>query len=94
MRHWLLRWIRRGIAAIALSFLVVYLGDLCAFQLRGRPTSVVEVQRYMVVPLKGNKQEYDTMGTLREQCSASLFPQGGMDACWLLRRNLVQYVKV
>jgi hypothetical protein len=39
------------------------------------------------VPLKGNKIEYDYVGTAQEACSVSLFPQAGQSPCWHLRRN-------
>jgi hypothetical protein len=41
----------------------------------------------MGVPLKGQKEEYDYLGTVTVPCSRSLFPQGGNDPCWHLRRN-------
>jgi hypothetical protein len=45
----------------------------------------------MGVPLKGQKEEYDYLGTADVPCSRSLFPQGGNDPCWHLRRNPNQW---
>ncbi len=87
----LVRWTFRCISTAAVLSLAIYLGDVCAFYLRGQPTQVVSVVRTLVVPLKGNKNEFDPQGIIQVQCSATLFPQGGMPACWLLRRNAVQY---
>jgi hypothetical protein len=90
----ILRWLRWAVVAVAIGFVVLYLGDTALFALRGKPTASMTIQRYMIVPLKGNKQEYDSLGSTTEQCSKTLFPQGGFDACWILQRHLIQYVKV
>lgn len=81
------RWLPRvGIAAV-LAFASLYVGDWTAFKLRGSPTSSVIVSQYQTVPLKGNKIEYDFIGTGSVTCSVSLFPQAGQSPCWRLRRN-------
>jgi hypothetical protein len=81
------RWIGRVVIVLVAGFVATYLGDLAVYKLRGSPTSTVSVSRFMTVPLKGNKIEYDYVGTADEPCSVSLFPQGGQSACWRLRRN-------
>ena len=86
MKH-LGRWILRGVVALVVAFIVAYLGDWAIFKLRGSPTSKVTVNRFLNVPLKGNKIEYDWLGTADVPCSISLFPQGGQSPCWRLRRN-------
>ncbi|MDE3201722.1 MAG: hypothetical protein KGN79_12470 [Acidobacteriota bacterium] len=90
----LMRWTFRCVLMAAVLALVTYLCDVGAFYLRGQPTQVVTVVRTLVVPLKGNKNEFDPQGTIQVQCSSTLFPQGGMPACWLLKRNAVQYEKI
>ena len=67
---------------------------MIAYKLEGSPQSTVTVNRTLVVPLKNNKEEYDYVGTFDEQCSISLFPQGGLSPCWELRRNTNQNVKL
>jgi hypothetical protein len=47
----------------------------------------VTVNRYLTIPLKGNKQEFDYLGSIDAPCSVSLFPQAGQAACWQLRRH-------
>jgi hypothetical protein len=47
----------------------------------------VTVNRYVTIPLKGNKQEFDYLGSLDVPCSISLFSQAGLSPCWQLRRN-------
>lgn len=90
----LTRWIFRSALVAVVLMLATYLGDVCTFYLRGQPTQVIAVERLLVVPLKGNKNEYDPQGTIQVQCSSTLFPQGGMPACWLLKRSAVQYEKL
>jgi len=86
MKH-LGRWILRGVVALVVAFIVAYLGDWVIFKLRGSPTSKVTVNRFLNVPLKGNKIEYDYLGSSDVSCSVSLFPRAGQDPCWQLRRN-------
>jgi hypothetical protein len=81
------RWLQRGLLVLVVAFIAVYGGDWAVFKLRGSPSSTVTVDRYQTVPLKGNKIEYDYLGTEEVACSVSLFPQGGQSPCWRLRRN-------
>jgi hypothetical protein len=75
------------VVVLAVGFVAVYGGDSALFRLRGSPQSKVTVNRYVSIPLKGRKTEYDYLGTLDVTCSVSLFPQAGEDPCWQLRRN-------
>jgi len=54
----------------------------------------VNVSRTLVVPLKGNKQEYDYLGTSSVPCAVSIFSQDGKSPCWQLRRNQNQNTKI
>jgi hypothetical protein len=45
------------------------------------------VNRYLTIPLKGNKNEFDYLGALDVPCSISLFSQAGLSPCWQLRRK-------
>jgi hypothetical protein len=83
----MMRWIQRVAIVLAAAFVVTYGGDWAIYKLRGSPTSTVTVNRYLTVPLKGNKIEYDYVGTADVACSVSLFPQSGQNPCWHLRRN-------
>jgi hypothetical protein len=81
------RWIVWSVGILVAAFVAVYLGDWVIYKLRGSPQSKVTVNRFLTVPLKGNKTEFDYLGTSDVACSVSLFPQSGESACWQLRRN-------
>jgi hypothetical protein len=87
MTRWLVHWLLRTIVVLAAAFVATYGGDWAVFKLRGLPTSKVTVNRYVTIPLKGNKMEFDYLGSIDQSCSVSLFPQAGRSACWLLRSN-------
>lgn len=81
------RWLLRIAVVLVAGFVSVYGGDWAIFKLRGSPRSTVTINSYITVPLKGNKQEFDYLGSMDTPCSVSLFPQAGMSPCWQLRRH-------
>jgi len=85
--RWLMRWLQRVIVVLVVAFMATYAGDWAVFKLRGSPQSKVTINRYVTIPLKGNKQEFDYLGSMDVPCSVSLFPQAGQSPCWHLRRN-------
>ncbi len=91
MWNWLGRWLLRVFMVLAAASVSAYAGDWAVYHLRGAPQSSVAVSRYMSIPLKGQKEEFDFLGTSAVPCARSLFPQGGEDPCWLLRRNPNQW---
>ena len=82
------------VVTLLAAFIVLYFGDLVIYKMRGSPQDHVHVNQTLVVPLKGNKQEYDNLGATDVPCSVSIFSQGGDDACWLLRRNQNKAIKM
>lgn len=90
MMRWLMRWLLRAVVVLAAAFVVIYGGDFAVFKLRGSPQSTVTVNRYLSIPLKGNKTEFDYLGSMPVPCSISLFPQAGQTPCWQLRRHVNQ----
>jgi len=87
MMRWLLGWLQRVLVVLAVAFVLLYGGDWAVYKLRGSPRSKVTINRYLTIPLKGNKQEFDYLGSIDVPCSVSLFSQAGQDPCWQLRRN-------
>jgi hypothetical protein len=81
------RWIIRVLVILAAGFVLSYLGDWAVFAMRGSPQSTVTVDLFQTVPLKGNKDEFDYLGSQQQACAVSLFPHSGMSACWHLRLN-------
>lgn len=77
----------RGVAVLVVVFVAIYAGDWAVYQLRGSPQSKVTVNRYVSIPEKGRKTEFDYLGTLDVPCAVALFAQGGESPCWQLRRN-------
>jgi hypothetical protein len=90
----ILKWTQRIVVGLIAAFVLLYLGDWAVYQLRGSPQSSVTVSRTLSVPLKGNKTEFDYLGTSQVPCSLSLFSQGGESPCWQLRRNQNQNTKI
>ena len=81
------RWLQRIVVTLVAASVALYVGDWAVYRLRGSPQSQVTVNRYLTIPLKGNKSEYDYLGSTAVGCSVSLFPQDGESACWQLRRH-------
>ncbi|MGD1107117.1 MAG: hypothetical protein ABR865_08725 [Terracidiphilus sp.] len=92
MMRWLGHWVLRVLVAIAVLSLVAFAVDWTVYKLRGSPQSTVAVSQFMSVPLKGQTTEYDYLGTVNVPCAVALFPHGGRDPCWNLKRNPNQWV--
>ncbi len=83
---------RAAVAGLStfVALLILYLGDSVVLRVRiahGTAYRVVEVNQFLATPLKGQKEEYDLVGTTPVTCARSLFPQPGMPACWWLDRH-------
>ena len=94
MFRWMGRWLVRVFLAVAAVAVVAYVGDSLVYLLRGSPSSAVTVHRFMGIPLKGQKEEYDFLGDIQTPCAVALFPHKGQDPCWHLRRNPNQWEKL
>lgn len=72
----------------------LWLTDWAVFRVRsarGTAFGSVQVEEYLSTALKGNKQEFDYMGTAQVSCARALFPHAGAPACWWLRRHTTQW---
>jgi hypothetical protein len=83
----MVKWLRRIVVAVAAAFVLLYCGDWAVYKMRGSPQGSVTVSQTLVVPLKGNKSEYDYIGTSDVACAVAIFSQDGESPCWQMRRN-------
>lgn len=90
-----LLWILERVAMGGLiALLVLWAGDWTVFTWRashGDAYGAVQVEQYLSTALKGNKTEYDYLGTVRVNCARSLFPHGGAAPCWWQRRHTQEW---
>jgi len=87
-------WLLRGLLGFAVVSLVAFAVDLAIYKLRGSPHASVAVSRFIEIPLKGQKTEYDFLGTANLSCAIALFPQDAQDPCWYLKRHPNQWENV
>jgi len=79
---------------LMVTAVVVWLLDWAVFRIResrGSAFDTVQVDEFLSTALKGNKQEYDYMGSAQVSCARALFPHGSAPACWWLRRHTNQW---
>jgi hypothetical protein len=82
--------ILQGFLAI---LVVLYLGDWVTLWVRGAHASnSVQVEQFLRTPLKGQKEEFDYMGTIAEPCVSALFPHASVPPCWWLERHKIKWV--
>ena len=79
---------------LLITLAISYALDLGIFQirhLRGTGMETVPVDQYLATALKGNKAEYDYLGTANQNCSRTLFPQYAASTwnppCWWLEHH-------
>lgn len=73
-----MRQIVRFFLVVVGAIVLLYVGDWGVFEVRvahGIAYSAVQVDQFLATSLKGDKTEYDLMGTLQETCTRSIFPQ-------------------
>lgn len=83
---------------LLIGVVVLYLLDWAVFEIRrarGTAMRSVAVEQYLQTPLKGEKAEYDYLGTANRSCARALLPQYA-DAqwnppCWWLERHKAQW---
>ncbi len=90
------RMVTNGVVGLLVAAAVVWFGDWAVWRVRvarGGGMATVQVNRVIVAPLKGNKEEYYADGTTVVDCSLSLLPQTGAGACWWVRGHRTVYEK-
>ena len=93
IRRWA-QWLGRSVPVLIRAIALLYVGDWAVLEVRaahGNAYSTVEVTQFLATKLKGNKTEYDMMGTSEETCTRTLFPQKGYPPCWWLQKHTSQW---
>jgi hypothetical protein len=70
--------------------LLLWLGDWAVWRVRvwhGGGYDTVEVNQILLTPLKNHRMKADEQSTADQPCARALFPHGGDDPCWWLRRH-------
>jgi hypothetical protein len=96
--HWLRQKILLSLLGLVVFIALLYLGDWGVWRARvalskdhrGGIESVT-VSRFVVAPLKGNREEYYYDGKAPVDCSQSIFPQTAAGPCWYVRRHPVVF---
>jgi hypothetical protein len=81
-----------GLQVLLITLLLIYLGDWAVLSLRKSDSSSVQVDQFLKTPLKGQKEEFDYMGTVAQACVPSLFPHWSETPCWWLNRHKTQWI--
>jgi len=75
-----------------ITLAILYALDFAVFHIRGGSAlGTVAVDQFLSTAMKGDKAEYDYLGTANQTCSRSLFPQYASSIwnppCWWLQRH-------
>lgn len=90
----ILQILEQLLKVVLVTAVLLWVGDWAIFHLRssrGAGYDTVQVQEYLSTALKGNKEEYDYLGTAQVRCVRALFPHAAMPACWWVRRHTTQW---
>lgn len=83
-----------GSLSMMLALLALYIGDVSVFELRvrrGTAYGVIDVNQFLATPLKGQREEYDVVGTIQVTCARTIFPRPSVPACWWLERHKAEW---
>ena len=84
----------RALKYILIGAVVLYFADWAQLGIRlARHTGLgsVNVSQYLATPLKGQKEEYDYLGSADQPCVMSIFPHNSDLPCWWLERHKNQW---
>lgn len=93
MRSWK-SYLGKAVVVILISLIVLYAADWVVLKIRiahGTAYGSVEVDQFLATPLKGNKEEYDMVGSFQQSCTRTIFPHQGKAACWWVRKHNSQW---
>lgn len=90
MRQSLRKYLGQAAVVLLVLGILLYCGDWIVLRIRiarGTAFSSVEVDQFLATPLKGNKAEYDFLGSFQQPCARSIFPHAGKPPCWWVRKH-------
>jgi hypothetical protein len=88
------RAIAQSLKYILIGAVVLYFADWAILGIRlARHAGLgsVNVSQYLATPLKGQKEEYDYLGSADQPCVKSIFPHSSVVPCWWLERHKNQW---
>src|SRR4051812_9697098 len=74
--------------------LLLWLADWAVWRVRARQGGgydTVVVNQILLTPLKNHRMKADEQNTMAQPCARALFPHGGNDPCWWLRRHATEW---
>ena len=96
-----MRTLSKVAAYSIIGLLIAFAIDSIVFEvhrLRGSGMGAVAVDQFVAGSLKGNKTEFDYIGTVNQTCSQTLFPQYASwqwnPPCWWLQRHRAHWERV
>jgi len=84
----------RAFQYLVFAAAILYLADWAVLLVRIRRHTAygtVTVIQYLATPLKGQKEEYDYLGSVDQPCVHSLFSHNSDLPCWWLERHKNQW---
>lgn len=84
----------RALKYILIAAVVLYFADWAQLSIRlarHAGTGTVTVSQYLATPLKGQKEEYDYLGSVDQPCVKSIFPHNSDLPCWWLEHHKNQW---
>jgi hypothetical protein len=83
-----------ALTCLLAATLLLWLGDWAIWRVRvrhGGGYDSVQVNHILLTPLKNHRMQADEQSTADQPCARSIFPHGGDDPCWWLRRHATQW---
>ena len=88
------RLIGDALMLLLAAALLLWLADWAIWRVRvwrGGGYDTVQVTQLLLTPLKNHRVNADEQSTNAQSCARALFPHGGNDPCWWLRRHATQW---
>ena len=84
----------RSLKYILIGAVVLYFADWAVLGIKlSHHTGIgrVSVSQYLATPLKGQKEEYDYLGSADQPCVRAIFPHDSDQPCWWLEHHKNQW---